>query len=387
MRRRTRTVLALALIMPSLQSVAQQDLLSTYSDPSSDGRNLFVGVNAGNETMAPLGGPSFWSSYNTGVGRNSLALNSTGWMNTALGANALYGNIDGFINTAVGYAALATNSYGNNNTAIGHSSMYRNVFGSHNTAVGLQSLYRNTTGSHNVAIGRDANFSNTTGNWNTGVGVDAIPGVDTGSGNTAVGGESGYTENLANQNVSGSYNTWVGYQSGPSSPAQHDGVIGIGYRAKTSKDYQAVFGSPMIVETLLHGNVGINATDPTATLVVNGDAMNVTGVWDVFSDERLKTNIERFDDGLDVVRRLRPVSFRYNGLEGLVSEDLQIGMIAQEVEQIAPAMISTRSGTDVDDVKVMSTQALPYMLINAIQELEQRIVVLETELEKRSLQQ
>ncbi|WP_157995308.1 tail fiber domain-containing protein [Peristeroidobacter soli] len=360
---------------------AQESLLSTFADPLSDGQNIFVGVNAGNDFMSPSGGPSYWASANTALGANTLSLNQTGWENTAIGTNALYGNLNGYHNTAIGYVALATNGAGADNTAIGHSSMYLNQSGQWNTAVGLQSLYSNTTGNNNVAIGRDANFSNTTGSWNTGVGVDAIPGVETGMGNTGVGGESGYTENLANQNVTGSYNTWVGYQSGPSSPAQHDGVIGIGYRAKTSKDYQAVLGSPAIVETLLYGNVGINATNPAATLVVNGNAVNQTGVWDVYSDERLKKDITAFKAGLEVVRQLHPVSFHYNGLEGLSSERPQVGLIAQEVERVAPQMVSIRAGEEIKDVRVMSPQALQYMLINAVQELESRLADIERRLD------
>lgn len=339
--------------------------------------NMFIGPNAGKRWMGPE------ATQNTAIGAYAFGNNVLGAENTAIGANALWGNISGRHNTAIGYVALAGNVDGIDNVAIGHSAMYENQSGHWNVAIGLQALYRNTTGNNNVAIGRDANFSNTTGNWNTGVGVDAIPGVETGSGNTAVGGESGYTENMAHQNVTGSFNTWIGYQSGPSSPAQHDGVIGIGYSAKTSKDYQAVLGSPQIVETLLFGNVGINASDPQAALVVNGDALNATGVWGVYSDERLKTDIADYDAGLDVVRRLHPVTFRYNGLEGLPSDATQIGLIAQSVEEVAPYMVEHRAGQDLEDVRVMSPQALPYLLINAIQELEAKVAELERQLAER----
>jgi hypothetical protein len=357
-------------------------LIHQYAAPSAFGDNTFVGVNAGNFTMSPAGGPAHWASDNTVVGRNAFAMNTIGGQNTAIGANSLWGNSSGFNNTVAGFVAMASNVDGSDNVAIGHSAMYRNVSGSWNVAIGLQSLYFNLSGHNNVAVGRDAVFSNTTGNWNTGVGVDAIPGGETGSGNTGVGGEAGYTEIPDHQNVTGSLNTWVGYQSGPSSPAQHDGVIGIGYRSKTSKDWQAVFGSPQIVETLLYGNVGINTTDPAATLVVNGDAMNVTGVWDVFSDERLKQNVREYDDGLEVVLQMNPVLFSYNGLEGTPEGSEQVGLIAQDLEDIAPRMVSVRSGHDLESVRVMSPQALPYMLINAIQELEARVAELESELER-----
>ncbi len=352
-------------------------LAAAAQTPSGAFDNIFVGVNAGNRWMASS------ATQNTALGVNAFALNGSGAQNTALGANAMWSNSSGMRNTAVGYVSLANNVDGIDNVSLGHSSMYSNASGAWNVAIGLQSLYFNSSGNNNVAVGRDAMFSNTTGNWNTGIGVDAIPGVTTGSGNTALGGESGYTENLANQNVTGSNNTWIGYQSGPSSPTQHSGVIGIGYRAKTSRDYQAVFGSPEIVETLLFGNVGINALNPSATLVVNGDALNATGVWGVYSDERLKTNLVDFESGLDVIARLNPVSFEYNGLEGLPSDETQIGLVAQDVERVAPYMVSHRQGVDLDDVRVMSTQALPYLLINAIQELEAKVADLERRLAER----
>ncbi len=355
-------------LLPSMPAFAESLAPVVFND------NTFLGVNAGNEYMSTM------AYDNTALGANAFSLNVIGAENTAIGSNALWRNYSGYRNTALGFVAMANNYDGMDNVALGHSAMYRNESGNWNVAIGLQALYHNSTGNNNVAVGRDANFSNTTGNWNTGIGVDAIPGVDTGHGNTGVGGESGYTENMANQSVSGSYNTWIGYQSGPASPAQHDGVIGIGYRSKTSKDFQAVLGSPAIVETLLYGRVGINAADPAATLVVNGDAVNLTGVWGVYSDERLKHDVQPYQDGLDVVMQLEPVTFHYNGREGLSVDRVQVGLIAQQVEKIVPYMVSQHKGADFDDVRVMSAQALPYMLVNAIKELEAKVADLERRL-------
>jgi hypothetical protein len=371
------------LVLVSNPLLAQEVPTSTYSDPDTEGFNTFVGVNSGNSYMSSNGGPVYQASWNSGFGQNTLSLNQTGFQNTAVGTDALYANTVGYDNTAIGTIALTSNVSGRDNTAIGFASMYSSLTGIHNTAIGVQSLYRNTSGSENVAIGRDANFSNTTGRWNTGLGVDAIPGNETGNGNTGVGGESGYTENPLNQNVSGSNNTWVGYQSGPSSPAQHSGVIGLGYRAKTSKNNQAVIGSPQIVETLLYGHVGINAHNPNVALVVNGEAVNTSGAWGVYSDVRLKKDIEPYKDGLEVVIRLKPVSYKYNGLEGLDPNKTQVGLIAQDVEMIVPEMVTQREGVDLEQVKMMSTQALPYILVNAIQQLNERVEQLEAQLKDR----
>lgn len=376
---------SLLLLIPAAGAGAE-DLVNTYSVPDTYGLNTFVGRNAGNPSMWGRGDPPHYSSRNTSIGRNTLRLIEKGWENTALGMNALWANVDGFHNTGLGFVALASSDYGAHNTAIGYSAMYRNRAGAYNTAAGLQSLYQNVHGSFNVAIGRDANFSNTFGSWNTGIGVDAIPGGDVADGNTSLGGESGYTENLAHQNVTGVNNTWIGYQSGPSSWDQHDGVIGVGYRAKTSKDWQAVLGSADTVETLLYGNVGINAADPSAMLVVMGDAVNATGVWDVYSDERLKEDVQPYEDGLAAVMALRPVSFRYNGMEGLTADTTHIGLVAQDVEAVAPYMVSTHEGEALQDVRKMSPQALPYMLANALQDLAEELASLQQHLEQLEAQ-
>jgi len=103
----------------------------------------------------------------------------------------------------------------------------------------------------------------------------------------------------------------------------------------------------------------------------------------VYSDARLKSDIADYDAGLDVVKQLNPVTFHYNGLEGLATDETQIGLVAQDVEQVAPYMVSRRSGNDLADVRVMSPQALPYLLINAIQELEAKVADLERQLAER----
>jgi trimeric autotransporter adhesin len=228
-------------------------------------------------TMGPGGGNDMLASRLVGIGYLTLASNTTGHQNTAVGYGALFSNTTGFENVAVGTdalgsntvgelqvavgaAALASNTTGFGNVALGAATLYTNTSGIHNTALGLSVLNKNLTGSHNTYGGRDAGYSNTTGNWNTGFGVDANPGCETGSGNTAIGGEAGYTENLAHQNVTGSNNVWVGYQSGPASATPMNNSIGIGYRSQPTQSDQAVFGNPSITETKLFGNVILDDT-------------------------------------------------------------------------------------------------------------------------------
>ena len=92
---------------------------------------------------------------NTGVGWQSLFLNSTGSFNTGVGAGALILN-NGDSNTAVGAAALLLNTAGMQNTAVGTDALVYNDTGSNNTAVGAFALSNNSTGDYITAIGANA---------------------------------------------------------------------------------------------------------------------------------------------------------------------------------------------------------------------------------------
>jgi hypothetical protein len=70
-----------------------------------------------------------------------------------------------------------------------------------------------------------------------------------------------------------------------------------------------------------------NAEKPTA------------GSWTGYSDIRLKQDTAAFTDGLTVLRQINPVTYRFNGLGGLSKEETHIGVIAQQVQQVAPYCI------------------------------------------------
>ncbi|PJA89389.1 MAG: hypothetical protein CO138_00690, partial [Candidatus Moranbacteria bacterium CG_4_9_14_3_um_filter_33_15] len=73
---------------------------------TTDGLNTFVGFNAGNLTMGSTATSNYQSSYNTGVGYQSLYSNTTGFRNTANGMDSLYRNTTGYSNTANGFQSL-----------------------------------------------------------------------------------------------------------------------------------------------------------------------------------------------------------------------------------------------------------------------------------------
>ena len=118
-----------------------------------------------------------------------------------------------------------------------------------------------------------------------------------------------------------------------------------------------------------NGNVGIGTAAPTNLLSVNGTANNPAGAWGVFSDARIKKVNSEFTDGLEVVKRIRPVRFNYKKTAPFASQDEQIGIVAQELEKIAPYMVDKYKWEKYDDFREVNNQAYVFLLINAIKDL------------------
>jgi len=103
-----------------------------------------------------------------------------------------------------------------------------------------------------------------------------------------------------------------------------------------------------------------------------------------FSDQRLKTVLGPIDDALDRVKKLRGVYYRVNNLAreyGLEDPGLQVGLIAQEVQEVLPEVIrpapfdrgpggSSLSGKHY--LTVMYSRVVP-LLIEALKQQKQQL--------------
>ena len=119
-----------------------------------------------------------------------------------------------------------------------------------------------------------------------------------------------------------------------------------------------------------------SATDLNVKLYVNGDTMingdlTATGTAIVTassylysSDKNLKENIQTIDSALDKVSQLRGVTFDWKKTGGA-----SIGVIAQEVEEVLPELVSTNSQTGLKSVAYGNIIGV---LVEAIKELEQK---------------
>ena len=115
-----------------------------------------------------------------------------------------------------------------------------------------------------------------------------------------------------------------------------------------------------------------------------GAFKNVGGnTWATPSDERLKKDIRPFTDGLDVILKIEPKRYYYNGLANTNPLHEEFGIIAQEMQKIAPYTVSkhmldmTKSGDKGDpkmeEMLVYNSGALTYVTINAIKEQQAMI--------------
>lgn len=320
--------------------------------------------------------------YGLTVGRGGGALSA----NTALGVSALTATTTGGNwNTAVGYQAGYTNTTGTNNVAIGRLSMFLNSSGAANTSVGSQALYSNTA-SDNVAIGGEAMYANTSGANNTAVGRYALQANTTASNNTAVGYQAGYNITTGSQNASlgsnaglnvstGSYNICLGKLAGSGATPVTTGSqnIHIGYYTSnnaSSDDFEIVIGQSASGTT--GKGVSTGFINPNGGPVYQG---NNSSTWSVASDVRLKKNIVDNNTGLDKITAIQVRNFEYR-VEGEITdlsqtqaikkEGIQLGVIAQELQQVLPDCVKTESS----GVMTVDSDNLTWYMINAIKQLK-----------------
>jgi hypothetical protein len=114
--------------------------------------------------------------------------------------------------------------------------------------------------------------------------------------------------------------------------------------------------------------LGIGTIDPSAELHVVGDIC-YTGTIGTCSDLRYKTDIQKIEHALDKVAELRGVTFNWKRNQypdHKFSEREQVGLIAQEVEEVLPQVVSE----DNDGYYNIDYSKIAPLLIEAIKELK-----------------
>ena len=118
-------------------------------------------------------------------------------------------------------------------------------------------------------------------------------------------------------------------------------------------------------------------------MVVYGDILstrNLISGEDIIafssSDERLKDDITLLDEPLNKVMSLDAIEFNWNDNQSTYTGH-DIGLIAQQVEEVAPEIVETRK----DGYKAIKYEKVNALLVGAIQEQQKKIEFLEKRLE------
>ena len=111
------------------------------------------------------------------------------------------------------------------------------------------------------------------------------------------------------------------------------------------------------IHTMTAGSVVKNSTFEGTNLTVQGSVTQL-------SDIRTKENVETVENGLDLVSQLRGVWYNKIG-----EEDRNVGVIAQEVEEVLPEVVKT----DNDGMKSVDYGKMVGVLIEAIKDLKAEI--------------
>ncbi|GLR18182.1 tail fiber domain-containing protein [Portibacter lacus] len=129
------------------------------------------------------------------------------------------------------------------------------------------------------------------------------------------------------------------------------------------------------------GEIGINESSPSYDLHLgyNSAAKPSSSSWIVASDRRLKQNIKPFEGGLDLVQKINPVWFTYNGRASMPQET-GVGTIAQELERVVPYMV-TDWERDGEKYKAVDYGAMDFILVNAIKEQQEQIIEYKSKVE------
>ena len=314
--------------------------------------------------------------YSTAMGNSS---NATGVASTAIG---YYTTASGISATALGDATTAT---GGASTAMGS---YTISSGSRSTAMGS---YTNATGYSSLVAGiyndslvsRQTAITTTTpifiiGNGNSNSDrTNAF--VVLKNGNVAIGDNGNPVNKLQ---ITGSINN-VGL-------ADNTGMVTFGYTSSTNmvidqNDLQVRLSgaaSDLYLQRL-GGNIGIGNTGvPSYQLELSSNSAGKPGssTWSIASDSRLKQNINPYTQGLQQLMQINPVSFHYNEQSGFDTKPEYVGIIAQDLQKIAPYMVSTVKRKDTDYLSV-DNGAMTYMLINAVKEQQAQIEKIQAAIE------
>ena len=330
--------------------------LSGLSDVLIDATNFTDGflIQTNSGGSAPTTGTLSAADNNLGIGSDCLAALTSGFGSVALGEGSMRGLTSGSDNIAIGGQVMYASDQG---------TYYRNI------GIGFQTLTAIEDGTNeNIGIGYKCLRVLSTGNSNVCMGYIAGNNITTGNKNTAIGADSG-------QVTTGNYNTTLGY----------GGFIS----ATADNQLEITTNSTIGTFFWIQGD--------SAGSCYQGDN---AATWSTTSDQRLKREIVDATVGLDAINAVQVRNFRYiekaerimetttddEGVEhqrvvgydgdnryNLDPEPLQVGVIAQEIQEVFPDAVKE----NVHGHLTVHPDSINWALLKAVQELSAKVEALE----------
>ena len=369
---------------------------------SSDGDiyNTAVGYNAGNSIttgventlVGALAGDAFTDAdFNIAIGWGALGADTKGNKSVAIGVGALdaqnFTSSTDAHNVAVGHGAGGAVTTGKFNNFIGSESGDAITVGNSNVAMGYRALSSDTQGDNAVAIGEQAltnqNFTSSQDSFNVAVGANAGQGCTTGEKNTFIGGKAG-----GDSTQSGSKNVAVGWEAGFNLTSGGNNIM-VGHQAGRAASHSGNINSGS--DTICLGDDDINNFFCADTSISS-------------SDSRDKADITDFNIGLNWIKDLRPITYKWDKRSWYGTDEepygtpdgskkrskVHIGFLAQEVLEVEKA---NGFADDMDNMLTcnltedgqrygMKYERLVPVLVNAIKELSAKNDALEARIKK-----
>src|SRR6218665_831029 len=388
--------------------------------------NVVIGAN----TSTPNG-------VNVSVGYQANAFNppppaTNPVYNTFIGGLAGFGFQSGAENTYIGYVSgnYSPASDNDKNTALGSGSFQASI-GDANIGIGVNTASR-ITGSNNIYIGTGTG-SNITGNSNVILGGYLNPGGSLN--NTTVLGDG-----VGNTRVYIHSNGYTGIGIGFSIPQNRleinatgavSGTTGLRFRNFTNSNFNTsvttrpktmlsvnAAGDVILVDDMVgtgggtgianacttanfitkssgssgnltctsiyddgagHVGFGFGATPNTAVNVsINGSSATYGGTYNV-SDKKFKTDVKSIDNALSKILQLEGKTYNWKKSEYKninFSDDLQYGLIAQDVQKVIPSLVLKSDNGDL----AMNYIGLIPILIEALKDQQSQIEDLKSQL-------
>ena len=289
---------------------------------------------------------------------NNIALN--GSINFMLGSQSKFlvrsdgdVNIPGNIYRGQFMFLRAASSGSAHSIGLGEQAL-NNSAGLGNLAIGSQTIGGpGSGGTRNVGLGNSALYLNA-GTGNVAVGYSAL-GSSTGDYSIAIGDQAGSGKFGANN-----YNIYIGASVGTGGSTE-TGTIRLG---DTSNYTRFFVGGIRGVTTGIANAVNV---------VIDGQGQLGT----ISSSRRFKTDIEDMATASSGLMRLRPVTYRYKQPYADGSMPIDYGLIAEEVAEVYPDLVTYTNDGQVETVQYHKVNA---MLLNEVQKQQREITELKARL-------